>query len=408
MLIKVMWCTNCDRPEPGGGRCKFCGRKLTTIEKLPHELRVAGMADKTFTFYGFNHCFNKKFSGSKARVASFVGVEVPHPDQTPISRRRELETQQETEDFDRQRYMVDFVAGTEGPLMTAFLNTNVFKDGHPPLPEKVAKRRINHIKKAAESRESYDSKLSIQPWQILTRPKMVLPNMERMQLWTAHQAQLHLFDIVACFLHEQRLRATSIKLHSQDSQPGGALPSIESTNAVQEDCSRVVKLCSTFSWFATHRKTDEMLRSLSRRLLCYSELRHWAVVEQTLNDAMKLFNDGPHAVLLCILQLHTLLDASDQTRFYNELFMTDFVCWTSQLPSDAFHSVSRELTVSINAFQKSSCQLPLHDLEVEANGNPLLLQGSSHKAAVRHVLFIATAHESCTSSCHRHENLGKC
>jgi hypothetical protein len=52
MLIKVAWCKNCDRAEPGGDRCKFCGRKLVTMDKLPHELRSLDMADKTFTHYG--------------------------------------------------------------------------------------------------------------------------------------------------------------------------------------------------------------------------------------------------------------------------------------------------------------------------------------------------------------------
>ena len=104
-----MWCRNCDRPEPGGGRCKFCGRKLLTISKLPHELRSAGMASKTFTFYGFNHCFSRKFSGAgggvggegERLVPSRVLVEVPYPDQTPIAKRAELQALKEDDDFDR-------------------------------------------------------------------------------------------------------------------------------------------------------------------------------------------------------------------------------------------------------------------------------------------------------------------
>ena len=542
LIIKVMWCRNCDRPEPGGGRCKFCGRKLATIEKLPHELRREGIASKTFTYYGFNHCFSRKFtattalaavaaaaaqgrgtgpggaaavargtppahqvrpaptgpgphSSSRARMASFVLVEVPHPDQTPINNRASLQAAREDDDFDRRRYMVEHLAvrteqqqqqepqqqppqqqqqqqqqhqqpassGAVGPL-TVFLREDLLlRDRAGGTNAAALKQHVHAVTAAAAGRKgSFDEKISLQPWQVLQHPKMVTTNVERMQLWNHAQALLHAWDIVAAFLHEKRLRAaqcevraaaavSGTQLAAAVAQPGssssaanvkpgngkrnaGAVPplarnartppaagvgvgvgggdpavlapafafapldSAAAATILPVDCVRVVKLCSSFCWLAAFRTPEAVLRSVARRILCYSDgARHWPAVLRAFEDAAAVFEAGPQALLLELAELHDLFErAGERTRFYNELFLTDFVCWVDQLqpqqqqqqqqlaPATAgaaagaeatLAAAARELRQAMRAFRKADTGFPLEQLEADAAQSALLLQG---------------------------------
>jgi len=191
MIIKVMWCENCKKAEPGGGRCKFCGRKLVMMEKLPHELRSADMLDKTFTHYGFNHCFSRLFSGPTANIASQNMIEVPHPDQTPIKRRSILQHLTEDKDFDASRYEFEFVQGVSSKKLSSFLSHDI-RSGFPA----ISKKRITAILKTSEIRDHFSTGVSLQPWQVLLRPMVVKGNTEHMQLWSIKHAQIQLWVIV--------------------------------------------------------------------------------------------------------------------------------------------------------------------------------------------------------------------
>lgn len=444
LIIKVMWCTNCDRPEPGGGRCKFCGRKLQTIEKLPHELRMAGMASKTFTFYGFNHCFSRKFTGPSARVPSFVLVDVPYPDQTPIAKRAELQESQEDDDFDPKRYVVEAIAaaqelgtsersgGQAGPpppppaepnsaftpgTLQAFLSADpgfVHNKRVSAEQARKFKQRVHAVTKAATNRTTYDSKITIQPWQVLVRAKAVTSNLERMQLWSPHQALLQVWDIAVAFLHVKRFHASAhnnaatvahaapapapaSKRHAKlsrasvgsehqetralnPSQPPqgqeeatSASKNTHTKHPITIDCRQVVKLCAGFSWFAAFRTPHAVLRSVSRRILCYADVRNWAVVLQAFEDGVQLFEAGPNALLRLLVELHALFDRAEQTRFFNELFLTDAVCWAEQLAPDTLYAVVRDLRSAIKGFSKNSTGFPLAQLEAEATGNSALV-----------------------------------
>ena len=423
LIIKVMWCTNCDRPEPGGGRCKFCGRKLKTIEKLPHELRMAGMASKTFTFYGFNHCFSRKFTGPGARVPSFVLVDVPYPDQTPIAKRAELQENQEDDDFDPKRYVVEAIAAeqelgtlkqsgqaeppaepsnssfTPGSLRAFMSVDHEFTSRMSAEQARKFKQQVHALTKAATTRSTYDSKITIQPWQVLVRAKAVTSNLERMQLWSPHQALLQVWDIAVAFLHAKRVHASarnhvasvalavpvakhhaklsrkSVGQHINPAQPQAEGATSENNVQAQHsmvDCRQIVKLCAGFSWFAAFRTPLAVLRSVSRRILCYSDVRNWAVVLKAFEDGVQLFEAGPNALLRVLVELHTLFDSAEQTRFYNELFLTDAVCWTEQLAPDTLDAVVRELRAEIKLFNKNSTGYPLEQLEAEATGNSAL------------------------------------
>lgn len=102
----------------------------------------------------------------------------------------------------------------------------------------------------------------------------------------------------------------------------------------------ICKLSSTLSWLETFSSIKEVLISCTRRSLCYPLYRHWRLSMKVIEDTIQIFRMGKVYVIKCLLDVHSILNESGDSRYiFNDLYITDYCIWLQSVKSKTLESL---------------------------------------------------------------------
>uniref|UniRef100_A0AC35G951 Protein SHQ1 homolog n=2 Tax=Panagrolaimus sp. PS1159 TaxID=55785 RepID=A0AC35G951_9BILA len=106
-----------------------------------------------------------------------------------------------------------------------------------------------------------------------------------------------------------------------------------------------VKLAPTFSCLACYETVREAFLSGIRRSLCYGLYRNWDFAISCVDEVEKIINQGPNAIIHCLLQIRKSLAVEIHYRYLlNKLFIDDYIIFLQDLPSNDFSWLPIEIS----------------------------------------------------------------
>ncbi|XP_034255496.1 protein SHQ1 homolog [Thrips palmi] len=261
--------------------------------------------------YGFANKISGAFQNFKTEFLEVI--DLPDPDQTPISERSKLRTERELEDFSDDHYLADWAQPDIIEPMLTF--KALWENG-------------------SEASFLDDEKDVLKD---LPKKEFLLDKREE------HMVSLSLIDILYSYAYNVR--------------------STMGENTV-ESAWAVNKLSGTLSWLTSFNTLKEVVIVAVRRSLCYPLYRHWDLSMKVLDDVKRILTLGKKQILKSLLELHALFSNSEPRYILNQLYIRDYCIWIQHV-SDSF---LKSLLVAINKVElsKADVALDLEELETAA------------------------------------------
>ncbi|KAL1117084.1 hypothetical protein AAG570_004412 [Ranatra chinensis] len=114
-----------------------------------------------------------------------------------------------------------------------------------------------------------------------------------------------------------------------------------------ESAWTINKLSATLSWFQSYTDMKDVKVTCARRAIIYPLCRHWELTQTVFKDTHTLLSLGRRQLIKCLLEIHSLFNASHPRYMLNRLYITDYCIWlqkcsekTIQRLADLFSKVT--------------------------------------------------------------------
>lgn len=259
-------------------------------------------------------------------------VDLPTPDTTPETERKELREKRELEDFKEEHYMADLM--------------------EPECIEPCITYTAEW-----ETLQKDDVAFNAADVDLLKE----LPNKEfLLDAVDIRKLCFNLVDILyaGCYDHRTTLGESTV-----------------------ESGWTINKLSSTLCWFQNFTSMDEVITACFRRSLCYPLFRNWQLSMKVFEDVKKVLALGKKYIIKRYCEVHSLFNNSYEPRYIlNQLYIKDFLIWLQTCPESVIESVYSMLK-EIQP-KKANMGLELIEIEVAAYSvqeEGLVIENAVHK-----------------------------
>lgn len=349
----------------------------TAASEEPETVRITNLKPT----YGFNNGYSDFFRVWHGEITEILSL--PDPENIPADQRRILREAAEEEQFDVERYLLDFINKDDDMYYQLAMGYEPFWKQYPVVAVSVKPEPVDApdgAKKsplimevvtssstlANSSRESQcegsvaaklrtlaingdspSSSSSASPIfsdadrELLLR----LPHKEYLiERGSKEEAVVFggLVDILIGFTYDH--------LTSQGDS------GIESTWAVSI-------ISPTLGWLDTTADLGAVVRTAVRRILSFPFLRQYDLAMHVLKETAEIFKRGKRVVLRALLELHRVVEKSETQYLLNTLYIQDYCVWIQSVTDEQLLVLSERLEKHISAFKKADSGWGLEDIE---------------------------------------------
>lgn len=295
--------------------------------------------------YGFNNGYTDFFRCWHSAVSEILSL--PEPDLIPADQRRVLREAAEEEQFDVERYLMDFVhADEEDMYYSLAMQYEPFWKSEPiiasALNSQLASMTIRES--APSSSDDQTSAFTDEDRELLLR----LPHKEYLITSDSKEEQLALgglVDILIGFTYD----------HLVTQGDSG----VESTWTISI-------VSPTLGWLDPSDDLQVVTRSAVRRMISFPFLRHYDLAMRTLRETNELLKRGKRMVLRALLALYRIIEKSETQYLLNTLYIQDYCVWIQSVSDDRLLRLSQDFAECIQSFKKDDTGWALEQIEKSA------------------------------------------
>ena len=316
--------------------------------------------------YGFNNAYSDFFRVWHGEVREILSL--PDPEHTRPEQRRILREAAEDQQFDIERYLMDYANQEEDMYFRLAMDYvpfwrsySVFPAVAHPKSTVVANvltplvggvdsdvdrvgdsfRSVSLDTSSASAHSAASVVFSEAEQELLRR----LPRKEFLVPLGSLEEKLvlgGLVDILIGFAYEQ--------LTTQGDS------GVESTWTVSI-------VSPTLSWLDTCADLYAVIRSSVRRMIAYPFLRQYDLAIRSVREASEIMKRGKRVVLRALLALYRIVEKSETQYLLNALYIQDYCVWIQSVADECLVCISTELDAHIAAFSKNETGWALEELE---------------------------------------------
>lgn len=335
--------------------CKSIQPDLTLVmghDKYPennqyHSILNKGLkeelSDQLKPRYGFNLQFYNYFSINTKESLAGEMLQLPNPDETPMSERRNLRIQSEFLKWNIQRYLDDFYL-FDDPFYIEAMDMIPHWSSIDTLANSFKNITTNEsyiLKKGL--RGSYFTPRETRKLSLLTSCEIRQPSVKEI-----YPIILSLVDILYAYAYDHRLTQGD--------------PTCESAWTI-------MILSMTLSWFEYYSLDISPLNVFQwsiRRVLIYPYIRNYDISIKVVHDVMDILKQGKCCIIRSLLEIHGILENSEYFYMQNKLYIGPYLRWIQSLDEKIMNDFVTSLDKLIkqdNPFRKSYLGLGLQEIE---------------------------------------------
>lgn len=253
--------------------------------------------------YGFLNLFVGVFSDLVRDGLAVEMLQLPNPDETKASNRREMRLKAEEESFDANRYLGDMYLDDDYIYQTAIKMKPHWKlETVNALTVELAS--LSTDEKGASNVQEYFS--AEEKDELASIPYPILP--QDIEQVKRKSLLLGLVDILFAYAYDHLLTDGD--------------PTIESSWTI---CT----LSCTLSWLEEFSALDrivDIIRFSMRRSLVYPYIRNYEFALYCWDQVAEIFQKGRRCVIRCLLHTRRILDKSEVHYMANRLYLDPYLC----------------------------------------------------------------------------------
>ncbi|KAH7474414.1 Protein SHQ1-like protein [Phytophthora ramorum] len=318
--------------------------------------------------YGFNNAYSDFFRVWHGQVSEILSL--PDPEHIQPEQRRILREGAEEQQFDVERYLMDFANQGDDMYFELAMAYEPFWRKFPVLPPvAMAPKKIIDVQSkplivevesdvnvvgdsmSTMSLEAASSQPPPAPTSSVTFTDaeqellLRLPRKEFLLPEGSPEEKLvvgGLVDILIGFAYEQ--------LTTQGDS------GVESTWTVSI-------VSPTLSWLDSNADLRAVVRSTVRRMITFPFLRQYDLALRCVREASEVLKRGKRVVLRALLTLYRVVEKSETQYLLNSLYIQDYCVWVQSVTDERLQRVSADLDTHAAAFKKSETGWALEELE---------------------------------------------
>jgi len=263
--------------------------------------------------YGFQRKYTQLFQSFREELVEML--ELPEPDKTQASKRREQRRVAEEAKFSPDRYLSDYFEAESDPMYQEAMSFEPFWS----VEWKSRPRGVG----AAEAEVS-QTVFSPAEAEALA----ALPNREYLVARGSEAERRELLsvaDVLYALCFETRCTAGDLTV---------------------ESAHNVTRLSALLSWLDDYCEPEDcamtVITNACRRSLVYPYLRSWKLCRKVLADVAKVLFLGKRCVLRCLLQARSLFEHTDSHYMLNKLFLDDMCVWIQSVAPEAIRQLAEQ------------------------------------------------------------------
>lgn len=277
---------------------------FTTLKPLPKQKPLIEVIDRSSALeytdvdpdpmkYGFNFWASNFFENIENTIPYITDIE--KPDETIVSKRRQLRLERENDDFNPDQILFDYMN-----------------------PQKYDPKVLDTLMDDFTSDES--------------RKLLKIPRLEfLMSKPTSKICFFSVIDVVYACVYDILLF--------------GIEGSCESHWTIS-------KISSTLSWFDIFNDANDLVLSTLKRVLVYPVFKNYDVGKLCWEKTACMLQKGKTPILKALLHTKHMIERGEQRWRLNRLYIDPMICWIQELPQDDFDAYAKEIIESVNNFPK--------------------------------------------------------
>lgn len=334
------------------------------IAAVPTEPETVRITDLKPT-YGFNNAYSDFFRVWHGEVSEMLSL--PDPEHTPTNQRRVLREAAEDEQFDIERYLLDFINKDEDMYYQLAMEYEPF--WRQQALTKTAKPVAN-----VETKKK--SPLIMEVVSNTTGSEGVTAQLNVLELNSdATQPPVSLFSdadrkLLLRLPHKEYIIARGSKEEAVilgglvDILIGFAYDHLTSQGDSGIESTWAASIVSpTLAWLDTTPDLKAVVRTAVRRILSFPFLRQYELAMHVLRETVALLSCGKRMVLKALLELHRVVEKSETQYLLNTLYVQDYCVWVQSLQDEQLVGLSEQLSKHMDAFKKADSGWALEEIE---------------------------------------------
>lgn len=243
--------------------------------------------------YGFNFWASNFFQNIEDTIPYIT--DIPKPDETIVSQRRQLRLEKENEDFDPDQVLFDYMNPQQYDIISV---DKLMEDFTPDESRKLLKiPRIEFLMSRSTSKICYFS----------------------------------VVDVVYSCVYDVLMFGIEGSCESHWT---------------------ITKISSTLSWFDIFNDANDLVLSTLRRVIVYTVYKNYDVAKLCWEKTVDMLKKGKTPILKALLHAKEMIEKGEQRWRLNRLYIDPMICWIQELPQDDFDSYSLEIEEAVKNFPK--------------------------------------------------------
>ncbi|KAG2529701.1 hypothetical protein JM18_002727 [Phytophthora kernoviae] len=323
--------------------------------------------------YGFNNAYTDFFRVWHGQISEILSL--PDPEHMQPEQRCVLREAAEEQQFDVERYLMDFANSEDDMYLELAMNFEPFWKKFPVLASTaVAPKKITEVvaKKPliVEVDSNIDrvgdnlSSMSL-GWDSTQSPPSPSTSSEPTVSFTDAEQQLLLRLPRKEFLLPEDSPEEKVVIGGLvDILIGFAYEQLTTQGDSGVESTWTVSIVSpTLSWLDSNADLRSVVRSTVRRMITFPFLRQYALALRCVREASEILKRGKRVVLRALLTLYRIVEKSETQYLLNTLYIQDYCVWIQSVSDERLQRVSKELEAHIAAFKKDNTGWALEELE---------------------------------------------
>ncbi|POM73167.1 Shq1 like protein [Phytophthora palmivora] len=321
--------------------------------------------------YGFNNAYSDFFRVWHGEVTEILSL--PDPEHIQPEQRRILREGAEEQQFDIERYLMDFANQGDDMYFDLAMTYEPFWRKFPVLPPAVTRSKIvevkplivevdtavNHVGDSINNM-SLESTSSSPPPALSTSTS----SKSSVTFTDAEQELLLRLPRKEFLLPEESPEEKLVVGGLVDILIGFAYEQLTSQGDSGVESTWTVSIVSpTLSWLDSNPDLRSVVRSAVRRMITFPFLRQYDLALRCVHEASEILKRGKRVVLRALLTLYRIVEKSETQYLLNSLYIQDYCVWIQSVNDERLQRVSLELDTHIAAFSKSETGWALEELE---------------------------------------------
>ncbi|OHS96039.1 hypothetical protein TRFO_10220 [Tritrichomonas foetus] len=241
--------------------------------------------------YGFNFWASNFFENIEETIPYIT--DIPNPDSTIVSERREQRIEKENEDFDPDQILLDYLNPQQYDLKEFDL---LMKDFTPEESQKLLK----------------------------------IPRQEfLMSKNTAKICFLSIADVVYAGVYDVIMFGFDGSCESHWT---------------------IAKISATLSWFDSFENSMDLILTSLRRSLLYPVYKNYDFAKLCWEKTREMFKEGRTPILKCLLRVKQMIEKGEQRWRLNRLYIDPMISWIQELDQSDYNSFTDDLGSAVDNF----------------------------------------------------------